>query len=65
MKRPKKPTRVQKIIIYNNNLNSKTWMVEKEDESYLYLISRTGKQKRCINKFAKKRDKITKRTSMK
>ena len=57
MKRPKKPTREQKIIIFNNNLNPDNWRIEKEDVSCLYLISKSGKQRRVVNKFAKKRNR--------
>lgn len=55
MKQPKRPTREQKIIIYNNKLEPTNWMVIKEDENYLYIISKTGKMKKKINKFVKVR----------
>ena len=53
--RVKRPTREQKVIISNNNLNPDNWRIEKEDGSYLHIVSRSGKQRRVVNKFAKKR----------
>lgn len=55
MKQPKRPTREQKIAMYNNMLNWNNWMVVKEDDSYIYLISKTGKQRRTISKYGSKR----------
>ena len=58
MKRPKRPTREQKIAMHNNNLNWKNWMVVKEDDSYIYLISKTGKQRRTISKYGRTRGRV-------
>lgn len=55
MKRAKKPTREQKIVIHNNLLNPDNWLVVKEDASYLYLVSRTSNQRRCVSKYALRR----------
>lgn len=60
MKQPKKPTREQKVAMYNNLLNWKNWMVIKEDESYIYIISKTGKQRRTISKYGSKRGRKVK-----
>lgn len=54
MKNPRKPTRAQKEIISNNRLNPDNWLVIKEDETYLYLISKDLKRKRSVNKNTKK-----------
>ncbi len=57
MKQPKRPTKEQKIIIHNNLLNPNSWMVVKEDDSYLYIISKTGKQRRTLSKYGCKRNR--------
>lgn len=57
MKRPKRPTRLQKIEISNNSLNPENWRIEKDDGSYLYLLSKSGKQRRIVSKYANKRNR--------
>lgn len=57
MKQAKRPTLEQKKIMQANGLNWKNWMVVKDTESYLYLIAKSGKQRRCITKYVNKRDR--------
>jgi hypothetical protein len=56
MKRAKKPTRAQKIIIKDNHLNPDNWMVIKETEFYIYLIGKDSNKRRTITKFPPKKE---------
>lgn len=50
MKRPKKPTRAQKEVISNNYLNPDNWLVLKETDTYIYLMSKDLKRRRTVDK---------------
>lgn len=46
----KKPTRRQKILIWQAGLNLENWLVRREDERYLYLIHRISGNSRKVLK---------------
>lgn len=50
MKRAKKPTRAQKETISNNYLNPDNWLVIRETDIYLFLISKDLKKRRTVDK---------------
>ncbi len=54
VKQPKKLTCKQKTIVSSHKLNANDWMVEKETEFYLYLISKDGAKKKIIDKFKRR-----------
>lgn len=57
MKQPKKLTRDIKEKVYSHGLNVDQWMLVKETEFYLYLISKDGKQRKVIGNFKKRKGK--------
>lgn len=54
VKQPKKLTCKQKGIASLHRLNANDWMLEKETEFYLYLVSKDGAKKRIIDKFKRR-----------
>lgn len=50
MKQPKRLTRAQKEAARNAGLVPKNWMLQKETDSYLFLVSKSGKQRRTVSK---------------
>lgn len=47
----KRPTRNQKEIISKTTLNLRNWLVQREDDRYLYLKHRiSGSEKRILKK---------------
>lgn len=54
VKQPKKLTRKQKNIVSSHRLNANDWMLEKETEFYLYLVSKDGAKKKIIDKFKRR-----------
>ena len=54
MKQPKKLTYKQKVIASSHRLNADDWMLEKETDFYLYLMSKDGAKKKIIDKFKRR-----------
>lgn len=54
MKQPKRPTREQKDIIRKHMLIPDNWMVVKEDESYLTIQYKHGKERKILDKHVNK-----------
>ncbi|WP_410496366.1 hypothetical protein QTL86_02510 [Cellulosilyticum sp. ST5] len=50
MKHGTKPTKKQCILISSRRLDPKNWLVERDTNEMLVIISRSGKQKRNIYK---------------
>lgn len=53
--RDRKPTRIQKEYISGSGLEAENWLVRREDEGYLYLVSRKTGRNRKISKEKKER----------
>ena len=54
VKQPKKLTCKQKGIVSSHRLNANDWMLEKETEFYLYLVSKDRSKKKIIDKFERR-----------
>ena len=54
VKQPKKLTYKQKVIVSSHRLKANDWMLEKETEFYLYLVSKDGSKKKIIDKFERR-----------
>lgn len=54
VKQPKKLTCKQKGIVSSYRLNANDWMLERETEFYLYLVSKDGAKKKIIDKFKRR-----------
>ncbi len=54
VKQPKKLTRKRKDIVSSYRLNANDWMLEKETDFYLYLMSKDGTKKKIIDKFKRR-----------
>lgn len=48
MKRPKKPTLQQEMLIRNTGLDPDKWSVRNENDQYLYLVDRGMEQRENI-----------------
>lgn len=54
VKQPKKLTYKQKVIVSLHRLNANNWMLEKETDFYLCLVSKDGAKKKIIDKFKRR-----------